>query len=89
MYISQNRDKIGFNKSFLFFNTIKKRVEWLNNSIHLRKADWASIVNLSALINTIILIISPQLCIFVLAKNFKSSRINRIPLPNPQFTYIT
>ena len=68
IYISQNLDKIGFNSLYLSSTIIKNRVLWLNNSMHLRSADWASIVNLSALYNTILLNILPLLkLIFVFA----------------------
>ena len=57
-----------------------------------RNADCASIVNLSAFDKIIVLnrvdpLISTLIC--VLAKNFNSSRINFIPLPCAQFTFIT
>ena len=88
-YISQNLDNIGFNNLCLFSMIIKNRVLKLNCSMHLRSADWASIVRLSALINTIVLNKEPLFeCIFAFAKNFSSSLINLIPLPCAQFTII-
>ena len=58
--------------------------------MHLRIADWASIVSLSAFSKIIVLKISPSFrSTFVLEKNFKSSRTNRIPFPCAQFTCMT
>ena len=69
---------------------MKKRVVELNSSIHRRSADCASLVKLSALRRTIVLNLTPAFdCIFALAKNFSSSRINFIPFPCEQFTIIT
>ena len=72
MYILQNLERIGLSNLFLSSTTIKKRVEILNFSIHLLKADCASIVNLSALNKTIDLNLNKLLLIFVFAKYFQN-----------------
>ena len=89
IYTSQNRDRIGLSSLFLSSTTIKKRVEWQNSSMHRRSADCASIVSLSAFNRTIDLNRSPSIkSTFVFAKNFRSSRINRMPRPYAQFTFM-
>jgi len=100
-YISQNRDKMGLRIFWMFSTIMKNRVLLLYISMLLRRADWASMVSLSAFCRTMILnssfldfgvwvwVFGMTYWTLILAKFLISHRMNWMPFSCAQLTYRT